>query len=209
MQIKQYKGNKEFEITEFKAVEENGKVIISGYANTKGVADRYGDIPTPFNRTYVYELEDYRRNPIILLNHDADIKNMAGKCIEIREDEKGLFFKAEMTSSKLPIMEHTRTVIKEKILRTVSIGGMWLFEDLANPNHLTLAKIFEISLVAIPADPFATFEEDSQTKKKVEEEQVKVDYSELNKKLAVFEMKQKLNTLEVKTKKPAKSGKEH
>lgn len=211
MQIKSYKGNKEFPITEFKAVEQDGKLTISGYANTKGVADRYGDIPTPFNRSYVYELEEYRRNPVVLLDHNAEVKNLAGKCDEIREDEKGLFFKAEITTSDLPIMKHARTLIREDILKTVSIGGIWLYEDFENPDHLTLAKIFEISLVTIPADTYATFTEVKEPQKQAEPEQVKEiapDYTALQKKMAVFEMKSKLEDLEVKTQKPAKSGKE-
>ena len=207
MQIKTFQGKREFPITEFKAVEDNGKLVISGYANTKGVADRYGDIPTPFNRSYVYELEEYRRNPIILLNHDADVKNMAGKCVVINEDDKGLFFKAEITNSELPIMEHVRTLIREDILKTVSIGGIWLYEDMENPSHLTLAKIFEISLVAIPADTYATFTE-VKSEKQAEQVEVKADYSALEKKLTVFNLTQKLKDFEVKTQKPAKSGKE-
>lgn len=207
MDIKTFKGKREFPITEFKAVEDNGKLVISGYANTKGVADRYGDIPTPFNRSYVYDLQEYQRNPIILLNHDADVKNMAGKCTEIREDEKGLFFRAEITNSELPVMEHVRTIIREKILTTVSIGGIWLYEDMENPAHLTLAKIFEISLVAIPADTYATFTE-VNSEKNAESVSVKKDYSALEKKLMMFNLTQKLKDFEVKTHKPAKSGKE-
>lgn len=209
MNIKQFKGNKNFEVADFKAVEENGVVKISGYANTKGVADRYGDIPTPYNRSFVYELEEYRRNPVLLLDHEAEIKKLCGQVTDIYEDDRGLYFEATLSQSDLPEVKHARTLIQEGTLKTVSIGGIWLFEDLENPDHLTLAKIFEISLVAIPADPFATFEQEKQPAKSVETEQVKTDYSALNKKLAVFEMKQKLNTLEVKTQKPAKSGKEH
>lgn len=200
MEIKQFKGNKEFTISEFKATQQDGKIIISGYANTKGVADRYGDIPTAFGRSYVYDLQEYLRNPIILLDHDAEVKNIAGKCTEIREDEKGLFFQAEITESPLPVMEHVRFLIREDILKTVSIGGMWLYEDLENPNHLTLAKIFEISLVAIPADTYATFQQVKTTPNK--------DFSALSKKLSVFELNQKLKDFEVKSNKPAKSGKE-
>lgn len=209
MKIKQFKGKKEFTITDFKATQQDGKVIISGYANTKGVADRYGDIPTPFNRSYVYDLQEYLRNPVILLDHDAEVKNLAGKCNEIREDEKGLFFKAEITNSELPIMEHVRTLIREDILKTVSIGGIWLYEDLENPAHLTLAKIYEISLVTIPADTYATFEQVKKEEKTAEVAEVKTpDYTALNRKLTMFAMKQKLKEFEGKTQQPAKSGKE-
>ena len=210
MQIKSYKGNKEFTLTDFKAEQQDGKVVISGYANTKGVADRYGDIPTPFGRAYVYELQEYLRNPVVLLDHEAEIKNLAGMCTVLREDEKGLFFKAEITESVLPIMEHVRTLIREKILKTVSIGGIWLYEDLENPAHLTLAKIYEMSLVTIPADTYATFEQVKKEEPKTAEvADVKTpDYTALNRKLTMFAMKQKLKEFEVKTQQPAKSGKE-
>jgi HK97 family phage prohead protease len=211
MKVKTYKGNKNFELAEFKAVEENGLVKISGYANNKNIADRYGDIPTPYGRSFVYELEEYRRNPVLLLDHEAEVKKLCGKVTEIREDEKGLYFEAVLSNSDLPEVKHARTVIKEGMLKTVSIGGIWLYEDFENPDHLTLAKIFEISLVTIPADTYATFTEVKEPQKQAEPEQVKEvapDYTALQKKMAVFEMKSKLEDLEVKTQKPAKSGKE-
>lgn len=209
MEIKSYKGNKCFELSDFKAVEENGLVKISGYANNKNIADRYGDIPTPFGRSYVYELEEYRRNPVLLLDHEAEIKKLCGTVTEIHEDERGLYFEAVLSNSDLPEVKHARTLIQEGMLKTVSIGGMWLYEDLENPAHLTLAKIFEISLVAIPADTYATFEQVKQEEKTAEVVEEKTpDYSALKSKMTVFEMKQKLNDLEVKTHKPAKSGKE-
>lgn len=210
MEIKQFKGNKNFEVAEFKAVEENGAIKISGYANTKGVADRYGDIPTAYNRSFVYELEEYRRNPVLLLDHEAEIKKLCGQVTEIYEDERGLYFEAVLSNSDLPEVKHARTLIKEGTLKTVSIGGVWLYEDFENPDHLTLAKIFEISLVAIPADTYATFEQVKKDEaKQVETPEVKApDYSALQKKLQVFSLTQKLKHFEVKTQQPAKSGKE-
>ena len=208
MEIKSYKGNKCFELTDLKTVKENGLVKISGYANNKNIADRYGDIPTPFGRSYVYELEEYRRNPVLLLDHEAEIKKLCGTVKEIHEDERGLYFEAVLSNSDLPEVKHARTLIEEGMLKTVSIGGMWLYEDLENPAHLTLAKIFEISLVAIPADTYATFEQVKEKTAEVVEEKT-LDYSALKSKITVFEMKQKLNDLEVKIKKPATSGKEH
>lgn len=210
MQIKTYKGNKDFEVAEFKAVEENGLVKISGYANNKGIADRYGDIPTAFGRSFVYELEEYRRNPVLLLDHEAEVKKLCGTVTEIHEDERGLYFEAVLSNSDLPEVKHARTLIKEGMLKTVSIGGIWLYEDMENPAHLTLAKIFEISLVTIPADPYATFEQVNKSEpKQAEAPAVKTpDYSALKKKLEVFSLTQKLKEFEVKTQWPATSGKE-
>ena len=209
MKVKSYKGNKCFELSDFKAIDDNGLVKISGYANNKNIADRYGDIPTPYGRSYVYELEEYRRNPVLLLDHEAEIKKLCGTVTEIREDEKGLYFEAVLSNSDLPEVKHARTLIQEGMLKTVSIGGMWLYEDFENLDHLTLAKIFEISLVAIPADTYATFTEVKETPKAAEVVAEKTpDLSALQNKLDVFSLTQKIKQFEVKTQKPAKSGKE-
>lgn len=203
MEIKTIKGNKECELTDFKVLKNaDGSLQISGYANTKHVADRYGDIPTEFNRSYVYDVKEFLKNPIMLVSHNSDISHVAGSFTTIQEDEIGLYVEGKITNSDFPLMKHLRTLIEEKHIKTFSIGGEWIFEDLNNPNHLTLAKIYEISIVAIPADPNATFEPLQEPKKAAP------DYAPLLKKLGVFELKQKLNDFEVKNQKPAKSGEE-
>lgn len=205
MQVKQFKGNKDVELQDFKAVEkEDGSLEISGYANTKHVADRYGDIPTEYNRSYVYDVNEFLKNPIMLVSHNSDISHVAGSFTKIQEDERGLYVEGKITNSDLPLMKHLRTLIKEKHIKTFSIGGEWIFEDLENPDHLTLAKIYEISIVAIPADPNALFEPARQ-----EPPKNAPDYHKLADKLTVFEMKQKINQFETKIKQPATSGKEH
>lgn len=199
-QIKEYIGNKEFELADFKAIERaDGALEISGYANTKHIADRYGDIPTEFNRSYVYDIVEFLKNPIMLLDHEGEVKNVAGSFAECREDEKGLFVKGVFTKSDLPIMKHARTLIKEGHLKTFSIGGRWMYEDLENPNHLTLAKIYEISIVAVPADPNATFAPVNEKAAEVEDkkdekpQQAKeINFKPLADKITLFEIKQKL-----------------
>lgn len=196
-QIKSCIKHKIVELADFKAVETDGVLEISGYANTKNIADRYGDIPTPYNRDYVYDLAEYRKNPIILLNHYADVKNVAGSCVEINEDERGLYIRARLTQSDLPIMEHARTLIKERHLKTFSIGGRFHYENPQNQNQLTLAEIYEISIVAVPADPNALFnptEEKAAVEevKETKQEEKEIDFKPLAKKIALFEIKQKL-----------------
>lgn len=198
MDIKTVKANKEFQVLDIKAVEENGVLKISGYANNKHTPDRYGDIPTEYNRSYVYELEEFKRNPILLLDHWQGVEHIAGKVTNIYEDERGLFFEAELSSSDLPSVKHARQLIKEGTLKTVSIGGIWQYEDLQNPSHLTLAKIFEISLVAIPADTHATFE--PKTSPAPQKAAQAPDYKPLADKLDVFNMAQKIARFEAKTK---------
>lgn len=210
MQIKQFKGQKDFDVTQFKAVEENGIVKISGYANNKGIADRYGDIPTPFNRSFVYDIAEYLKNPVLMLNHSNIVGSIAGKVTKIFEDERGLYFEAELSQSDLPEVKHARTVIQEGILKTVSIGGIWLYEDENNPTHLTLAKIYEISLVAIPADPYATFEQVKAEPKQAEVETKLASnpYKSAIDKLYFYDMQEKLKHFDVQNHKPENAGKE-
>ena len=160
---------KEFSIEDFEVKEDDdGIVTITGYANTKGKKDRYGDIPTVFepHRNYVYELKEFKKNPVLLLNHFNNTSNIAGSFNPkmggfIREDEKGLKFKAVFSKSNLPEVAHARTVYKEGHGRALSIGGRWHHEDKDHPEFLTYAEIFEISLVGVGADPNALTEKRS------------------------------------------------
>lgn len=156
-------GRKTLPIEDLKiGVDENGNVFVEGYANTKNVADRYGDIPTVFEalRNYVYGLSNYQKNPVCLMNHDNSVQSIAGSfqpalggyCIE---DEKGLKVKMVFSNSDYPPVAHARTVYAEGHGRAFSIGGRWSYEDKDNPMHLTHADIYEISIVGVGADPNA------------------------------------------------------
>lgn len=176
---KSFTGAKLFDIQDFKAIErEDGALEISGYANTKYVADRYGDVPTEYNRNYVYDLTEFAKNPIMLLDHNGSVKSVAGSYVEFKEDAKGLFVRGVFTKSQLPEMVHARTLIKEGHLKTFSIGGRFMYENPDNYNHLTLAKIYEISIVAVPADPNALFSPDNETGKATEADSAEVKPAE-------------------------------
>ncbi|MGB2579194.1 HK97 family phage prohead protease [Elusimicrobium simillimum] len=160
--MKTVKGNKNNPAVKLLAIEdvkitetEQGLVYLQGYANTKNAADRYGDIPTIYHkkRDYVYELKNFAKNPVLLIDHVNRIDHLAGSVVNIREDEKGLYFKALFSTSNHPVVAHARHIYKEGHAKAVSIAGKFHYEDPANPSHLTLAEIFEISLVAVPADP--------------------------------------------------------
>ncbi|MFA5114388.1 MAG: HK97 family phage prohead protease [Candidatus Margulisiibacteriota bacterium] len=156
-------GIMQFAIEEFKTTtNDKGIVTIEGYANTKNKLDRYGDVPTVFSalRNYVYELEEFHKNPVCLLDHWNQVGNIAGSFNPkmgglIVEDEIGLKFKMVFSASDFPLCKHARTVYSEGHGRALSIGGRWYWEDKDHPEYLTYAKIFEISLVGVGADPDA------------------------------------------------------
>ncbi len=152
--------------------EENGLIFIEGYANTKNSADRYGDIPAPLTskRDYVYELTQFKKNPVLLIDHVNRLDHLAGSVTEIYEDEKGLYFKAVFSASLHPTVAHARKLYQEGHAKGISIAGRFHYEDPQHPNLLTLAEIYEISLVAVPADPNSLAEISGQDTSETEED---------------------------------------
>ncbi|MDD2772994.1 MAG: phage major capsid protein [Elusimicrobiales bacterium] len=143
-----------------KITQENGAVFLEGYANTKNQADRYGDVPTVYaaKRDFVYDLKEYLRNPVLLVDHVNAVDHVAGSMTEIREDERGLYFKAKFSNSDNPVVANARQIYTEGHAKGISIAGKFHYENPDEPNQLTLAEIYEISLVAVPADPDALAE---------------------------------------------------
>jgi HK97 family phage prohead protease len=90
-------------------------------------------------------------NPVMLIDHRMSVENIAGHYTIVREDDRGLFVQGQVSNS--PHMKHARFALMEKSLRTLSIGGIWVYE----PDGRTISKayLFEISLVAVPANPDA------------------------------------------------------
>ncbi|MBU1666772.1 MAG: HK97 family phage prohead protease [Gammaproteobacteria bacterium] len=154
--------HKQFAIDDIKIIDSEGFLTIEGYANSKNKADRYGDIPTVYSvkRNFVYDLTEFLKNPVALINHHNNTSSVVGSFQPklggyVTEDDIGLKFKLVFTNSDLPEIKHARTVYSEGHARALSIGGNWYHEDEENPAHLTLAKIYEISLVGVGADPNA------------------------------------------------------
>lgn len=114
--------------------------------------DRDGDgvLPGAFTET----IKDFMRNPIMLYDHRNSCDNIAGSYTMVVQDEIGL--KVAGTLSNAPELRRLRFLIMEKHLKTLSMGGVFLF----GPDGHTIEKVylFEISLVAIPANPDAIFQ---------------------------------------------------
>lgn len=142
-------------LTKSSIKQQGNLTFIEGYANTKNKADRYGDVPTVYRakRDYVYELTEFKKNPVLLIDHVNRIDHLAGSVTEIYEDSRGLYFKALFSASAHPTVAHARQIYREGHAKGISIAGRFHYEDPSNPQNLTLAEIFEISLVAVPADP--------------------------------------------------------
>jgi hypothetical protein len=148
-------------LEDFKSFSDEGAHYITGYANNKGVEDSYGDIATSINGRPVYDLtKRFIYNPVALVDHGRSVGNIFGAFIlgpgATYEDEKGLHFKLRlMDNPQTEIARHAVEAYKSGDARAFSIGGEWFYEDPTNKKNLTSAIIYEISGVAIGADPLA------------------------------------------------------
>lgn len=149
---------KVFEIGECKITDDEGKIYIKGYANTKGKTDAYGDRPDNFKGKAVYDLTLMKRNPVMMVDHQNSATMVMGNFVELEEDEKGLRFKALLRNPDTlsqPALKDVINGYKDGFIRALSIGGRWFFENPDDRNQLTKAIIHEISGVGIGADSFA------------------------------------------------------
>ena len=140
----------------FKALEsdaDDGSVRIRGMASTADF-DRAGD--TILSEAWAKGgLENFKRNPIILFNHDYD--KPIGKAIDLVITENGLEMEAKISKSA---PAHIRDLVKEGILGAFSVGFRIKDADyMPDTDGLRIkdAELFEVSVVSVPCNQSATF----------------------------------------------------
>ncbi len=153
---------KSFDVT----VEAKDGGSIRAYASTfDREPDSYGDViaPTAFDKT----LEKWRElgKPIPLLwGHDTnDPFSNIGACTDFGTDERGLWYEAEFDAEN-PKAQYVRKLAQEGRVYQCSFAfacndaGEVELEDGRKANELRELDLFEISVVQIPANQFATIE---------------------------------------------------
>jgi HK97 family phage prohead protease len=136
------------------------KVIIEGLAN-KNVLDRGRDII----EVDAWDLDNYKKNPVILFNHGMDATlggTPVGKAIEVKPTENGLFIKVELSNLDDPVIKRIRGLVKERILRAFSVGfdpkEMEPDKSDSSINRIKKAELFEVSIVGVPMNQDSLFE---------------------------------------------------
>lgn len=126
---------------EVKAVGENGtfKVI----ASTEGV-DRAGEVIMVNG----WDLENYKKNPIILFAHDY-WSLPVGKATAVYPSDDGKQLIAEGYFASTESAQEVRKLYDEGILVAVSVGFMPMER---NGNVITKAQLLEISFVPVPCN---------------------------------------------------------
>lgn len=136
---------------EVKAIGED-EVVFEGYANV-GIVDDAGDL-MKFDKV---DMRRYDKNPVLLYNHNRDLP--IGRAIERRLEEKGLWIKGKISNSKDPFVSYIRDLVKEGILKTLSIGFRTKKEMMnkSGVNEIMEWILDEISVVTLPCNMEAEF----------------------------------------------------
>lgn len=130
-------------------------VVIEGFASTfqeTTSADRDGDyiVQGAFDKT----LADFRRNPVMLLDHKNSVDSLAGSYSRITVNSKGLSIVGNVSNA--PGLADVRFKVAEGHLKALSIGGMFYWGG--DGKAIETVDLWEISLIPVPANPDALVE---------------------------------------------------
>jgi HK97 family phage prohead protease len=136
------------------------EIVIEGFAN-KATIDRGDEIIT----TDAWELDNFKKNPIILFNHGMDTLGgtPVGKATEVRATDEGLFLKVKMSNSQSPGIKMVRDLVEERILKAFSVGFSPKESDMVEHEgkairKISKAELFEVSIVGVPMNQDSLFE---------------------------------------------------
>lgn len=134
-----------------KISEEDDELRIKGYAST-GDMDRAGDVilPTAWSDE---GLRNFKKNPVILFNHDYN--QPIGRAKSITVDKNGLLLEAIISKSCKQY-----ELIKDGVLSTFSVGFMVRDADYNEKTDgfiIKAAELLETSVVTIPCNQEASF----------------------------------------------------
>jgi HK97 family phage prohead protease len=130
-------------------------VTINGYLSTfenMTPADRDGDYvrKTAFDKS----IGKFGNNPVMLMDHINDIEHLAGSFTDMKKDGKGLAVVGKVSNA--PELRKIRFLVAEKHLKTLSMGGLFLYGH--DGKAIEEVDLWEGSLVPVPANQDARFE---------------------------------------------------
>lgn len=136
--------------------------VISGYASVFGNVDSYGDIVVKgaFSRFLSEARVKGKVIPVFYGHNMEDPKANIGRVIELREDEHGLWFKAQLDLSGDTYGRVVYDQLKDGRLDSMSFGFSII--DAKNTDagyELRELELYEISVVPIPANKEAMITE--------------------------------------------------
>jgi len=128
-------------------------VVIEGYANYFA-KDAYNERMDPTS----VKLDRFKKNPILLFNHDMNYP--IGRVVDVVPKEDGLYVKAAVSGVDHEKVSYVRELVKDGTLCTFSIrfADETVVEDPETGGKLIKDwELQELSIVSIPAQPDSTF----------------------------------------------------
>lgn len=179
-----------------------GSVFIEGFAN-KATVDRGNDIIDP----KAWELDNFKKNPIILFNHGFDTLGgtPVGRATQIKPTEDGLFLKVRLSNSEAPGIKMVRDLVEERILRAFSVGfepkqtekaEVGEGDSAKQINRITKAELFEVSIVGVPMNQDSLFEVTEKALKTKSLYEIKKDVLEQKGASYAQDLHEKIHSLE-------------
>jgi len=135
------------DITEVKQLE-GGKKVYTGVA-TKRIVDRVGTIVEPRG---IVNLDEYRRNPVLLWQHDVD--KPIGRITDIRITDDAI--EVDFVFASTQLANEIQQLVDEKVLNSLSIGFVPVKDEIENGFRVFKQWLWlETSIVTLPANPEA------------------------------------------------------
>jgi HK97 family phage prohead protease len=147
---------------EYKLLTPNFKVSAEGTGSIKGYASTFGNWDEvrerPVKGAFAPHLTDFLKDGFIAVGHDWSALPVATPSIA-HEDDIGLYLEADFHST--PMAQEARTVTTERLARgksvKLSIGYEVLDDEYVEEGRLLKnIKLYEVSLVTVPANPLAS-----------------------------------------------------
>ena len=129
-------------------------VKFDGFASTfqeTTPEDRDGDYI--MQGAFSNSLKRFKENPVLLIDHARSVSRMMGSYSKVSIGQRGLEVTGNLTNSLFAEAIHTRALVAEGHLKTLSIGGGFFYED--DYRGIREVNLMEISLVVVPANPDA------------------------------------------------------
>ncbi|MBP7570899.1 MAG: HK97 family phage prohead protease [Acidobacteria bacterium] len=154
-------------VPEVKAIDPNRQRVT--HVISSASVDRAGDIIEPGG----WKLGTYRKNPVVLLDHDYRVERIIGKAVDLDHDDENLYATTEFGSHPLGV--EAFLLVEMGLARGWSVGfRAEKYHSIVDGKgetlnccrckaartktpgfHYTQAELLEYSLVAIPMNPDA------------------------------------------------------
>jgi len=126
------------------------EMLVTGVLGSDASTDRHGDRINPKG----WNLENFKKNPVILLNHAYDALPI-GKAVNVKRKADGLVFDIQF-SKAYDVAKTAYALLKEGILNAWSVGFIPLeFGKSGGEYTIDKMELLELSLVTVPANPNA------------------------------------------------------